>query len=901
MKKIISLFALVTALSINSASYSQVNWGNVISFNGWFSYASTTNEPFFNTNNGTVEFWVKKDDPYSQQAILSKNRTTYNVGDMYMFFTSSYVISRVQYPSGPNEIDLYGSSSQFTDTWHHVAYSWGSTGLKLFIDGNLVDQDASTYSAMNNNYDFYIGAHGYKLEGGSYTITDFLKGEIEELRIWDYQRSQSQIQSLMYDSLTSQYYSNQDSGIVGYWKFDSLENLNISNDGTDDVRDYSLNHNHLDLTNATLINPTAPPAPILISALPGNNKVTLNWTHSTPQYIDYYRIFRNTSSPANQLIDSVDSNLLTFIDTTVSNGITYYYRIQAIDILGIESNFSNEKNATPNNLLPIAVALENIFIPNAGRVLTTDLTFSSAGSYDPDGTIEAIYWYVNDILIGQDSDLNYSFPQGTNDVKLVVEDDEGLRDSSLATVNISTFIRSLGAPLNAGLSLLGDSTLYAIGSGGAIYKLDIDGNTVYNLNVNGDILSSSSIAYDSTIYVGSTDYNLYAFSKYGTSVWPPIPLGGEMRATATVDSFANRIYMGVSNNNFIAVDRLTGQVKWNYFADEPIVTSAVVNSNRILIFSTLAGTVYGIDLENLAMPVTPAWIITSLDLISTSPAVDEEGYFYYGTNNGKLKKISMQPGVEGEVIWEITLGGQILASPVIDGSGRLYIGSTNNNFYSVNISNGLINWTFNTDAPITTTSAISNNGRVYFANTSGNVFAIDTAGNELWHFNHIYSVGSSLLHHKGTTYIGTLEGEVVAIYDYDGGLINPENMEIPVWGTFQGNNQRTGVQKFILTGIVNEEKLPTKFDLYNNFPNPFNPSTIIKFDIPKDSQVRLEIFNLLGELVETIFNGDYKAGSYQTQWDAKHLSSGVYIYKLSVQYSDNSGSNLAVKKMILMK
>ena len=108
----------------------------------------------------------------------------------------------------------------------------------------------------------------------------------------------------------------------------------------------------------------------------------------------------------------------------------------------------------------------------------------------------------------------------------------------------------------------------------------------------------------------------------------------------------------------------------------------------------------------------------------------------------------MQPGVEGEVIWEITLGGQILASPVIDGSGRLYIGSTNNNFYSVNISNGLINWTFNTDAPITTTSAISNNGRVYFANTSGNVFAIDTAGNELWHFNHIYSTGSSLLHHK---------------------------------------------------------------------------------------------------------------------------------------------------------
>jgi len=88
---------------------------------------------------------------------------------------------------------------------------------------------------------------------------------------------------------------------------------------------------------------------------------------------------------------------------------------------------------------------------------------------------------------------------------------------------------------------------------------------------------------------------------------------------------------------------------------------------------------------------------------------------------------------------------------------------------------------------------------------------------------------------------------------------------------------------------------PTEFILYQNYPNPFNPSTMIKFTLPVDNRVKINIYNSLGQLVETLLDKEMESGYHEVNFDASKLTSGVYIYQL--QANDYA----SVKKMILIK
>jgi hypothetical protein len=80
-----------------------------------------------------------------------------------------------------------------------------------------------------------------------------------------------------------------------------------------------------------------------------------------------------------------------------------------------------------------------------------------------------------------------------------------------------------------------------------------------------------------------------------------------------------------------------------------------------------------------------------------------------------------------------------------------------------------------------------------------------------------------------------------------------------------------------------------------NYPNPFNPSTTIKFSLPQAEIVSLKVYNILGSEVATLLNGTVEAGSYDIQFDASNLSSGVYLYEL------RAGNFTQIKKMNLIK
>lgn len=95
--------------------------------------------------------------------------------------------------------------------------------------------------------------------------------------------------------------------------------------------------------------------------------------------------------------------------------------------------------------------------------------------------------------------------------------------------------------------------------------------------------------------------------------------------------------------------------------------------------------------------------------------------------------------------------------------------------------------------------------------------------------------------------------------------------------------------------------LPDDFRLQQNFPNPFNPATLIQYEIPTgQNQVSLEVYNTLGKKIRTLVNERMDAGSYQVQWDGrdeagKQLASGIYVYRLQ------AGSFVQARKMLLIK
>ena len=118
----------------------------------------------------------------------------------------------------------------------------------------------------------------------------------------------------------------------------------------------------------------------------------------------------------------------------------------------------------------------------------------------------------------------------------------------------------------------------------------------------------------------------------------------------------------------------------------------------------------------------------------------------------------------------------------------------------------------------------------------------------------------------------------------------------PTSVTFDPNNDILLKTASITVGTGNEgTELPTKYALYQNEPNPFNPSAKIKYDIANPTSVKLTVFDITGKLISTLVNQNQAAGQYEVTFNGSNLSSGIYFYKLETPAFSE------VKKMTLVK
>jgi hypothetical protein len=133
-------------------------------------------------------------------------------------------------------------------------------------------------------------------------------------------------------------------------------------------------------------------------------------------------------------------------------------------------------------------------------------------------------------------------------------------------------------------------------------------------------------------------------------------------------------------------------------------------------------------------------------------------------------------------------------------------------------------------------------------------------------------------------------GESVTLY-VNGQRVYPEV-------EWSGHGSRVRIEALYSSRVTSG--LPDRFELYQNYPNPFNPSTEIRFSLPSAGEVRLEVYNMLGQKVATLVDGYLEAGEHIAIWEGTDLagrpvSTGVYLYRLQ------SGDLTASKKMLLLK
>jgi hypothetical protein len=240
MRKLYLLLSVISTFIVLIFSAYAQNAGNALSLDGTDDYAAPLTPNTSELSEGTIEFW------FSPQPWLWST-TMWNAGVGHPGTNGDW--ARIgSHPSltGNNNLLFgayagiwqYNNSGVVPDSgiWRHVAATWNSAGTKIYLDGELVSSGGYTGGIPNHSTEL-IGTSAW----GSY-----FKGTIDELRIWNEARDSAQINSTLLDTLSSEYYSTSDSGLIAYYKMDLLEDLGINSDGADDLRDISVNENHLD-------------------------------------------------------------------------------------------------------------------------------------------------------------------------------------------------------------------------------------------------------------------------------------------------------------------------------------------------------------------------------------------------------------------------------------------------------------------------------------------------------------------------------------------------------------------------------------------------------------------------------------------------------------------------------
>jgi len=303
------------------------------------------------------------------------------------------------------------------------------------------------------------------------------------------------------------------------------------------------------------------------------------------------------------------------------------------------------------------------------------------------------------------------------------------------------------------------------------------------------------------------------------------------------------------------------------------------------------------------------------------------GEYYVPSVQGRIDSITYRENLRHE-----QPNGFVLSFPVVYQSGKIYRANnfslmfTEPGVWHTGIKTGLVQNSFiNIDGSGTRPIFSATGDTIYFGferSRSRGSIQVDTSYNTFIHGSDNFSVTIYPETVSTTLTMNAPAGSQVLEVAGTSGFSIGDNIVINPGGATEETNTITGfgsmllqtplqfdhnvgevVQLLISTSVeYNDDVLVNEYSLYQNYPNPFNPTTKIRFSIPpsplsfgEGQGVRLVIYDLLGSEVATLVDEEKPAGSFEIEFDASNLSSGMYLYRI------HAGSFIQTKKMILLK
>lgn len=438
-------------------------------------------------------------------------------------------------------------------------------------------------------------------------------------------------------------------------------------------------------------------------------------------------------------------------------------------------------------------------------------------------------------------------------------------------------------PVIADVDNDGGKEIVIINRSGLIRVIENDGSISLEKNVSETVYGNASVAnMDSDpqleIIFGTMQKNIHVVKIDGSEP-DGFPMGfsqlinkGVALADLTDDDIPEMIFTTYDDSLHILKSSGEELLNWPVYlnakaAHTPVVVNTAADSFNIIIATT------GNTLLNINSNGTIEAEYQTIAAISSAPSLcdidnDNSVEIFFGTADAQLHGVSLAG--DSLVNFPLQLNGALRTSPVF--------------------------------------ADFNNNGdtEIVISSESGKLYIITEDGGDYSGFP--ATIEGSL---NGSSSIEDIDndGDLEVIVGGSGGL---NALDVPgqkgdqnLWRTFLGTNRRTGYYQDAITTSVDERKQlnPLEFELSQNYPNPFNPVTNITFYAPSKAaanNVRLDVYNILGQKVITLFNGKAKAGKNTLKWDSvngagKAVGSGIYIYQLK------SGDIKITKRMLFIK
>ena len=419
------------------------------------------------------------------------------------------------------------------------------------------------------------------------------------------------------------------------------------------------------------------------------------------------------------------------------------------------------------------------------------------------------------------------------------------------------------------------------------------------------LLQQNVTAYeDSDVSGGGTyTYRVYAFNALSQSDY-----SNEASATAMVSSVAIPTNLIATSNilgsvdlswtdnsdneeNFI-IERKTDQTDWteiilltqNSIAYTDIeVEQGTFYSYRIKAVNAVSQSGYS-NIATVTVGILPILPPDNLMVVSNSPGTAD---LAWTDNSDNETNFRVERKLDGENWTEITILGENISAYFDSGlmQGTVY-------YYRVQALNDY------------TTSDYSTEGMVVIdiASIDAPSFLTATEGTDLvdlgWTDN-ADNEDEFILERKSSlanfTIIASLPANAIDYQDSDVEFGETYTYRVKGKNEFTESEYSNEAIVTIVTSIDIAGEIPDKFQIHQNYPNPFNPSTKINFDVKEESNVKLVVFNIFGQVIATLVDEVMDQGAYRVEFDATNLPTGVYLYRIEM------GNYHQTMKMILTK